>query len=137
MKKIMAMILLVVAVFASVSVSAADIKVLFNGEEIVFDQGPVMDGETVLIPLRFVVEKLGAIVSWHEETQTIFSVAGESIVTLQIGNERMFTAEKAYDISKAPVIVNDRTLITPEVIENGFGAVVAWDSASNTVTINK
>ena len=137
MKKITGRILALVMVFASVAASASDIKVLVNGQEVEFDQGPVIDGETVLVPLRFVFEKLGAIVSWHEDTQTIFSVIENTVVTLQIGNDQMFTEDSTYALEKAPVIIGDRTLIAGEVIEKGIGAEFVWDELNKTVTINK
>ena len=137
MKKFIGILLALVMVFASIAASASDIKVLVNGQEVEFDQGPVIDGETVLVPLRFVFEKLGAIVSWHEDTQTIFSVIENDMVTLQIGNENMFTADNSIVLEKAPVIIGDRTLISSEVIEKGIGAEFVWDELNKTVTINK
>ena len=137
MKKITMIILALIMAFSSVTSMASDIKVLVNNQEIEFDQGPVMDGETVLIPLRFVFEKLGASVSWHEDTQTIFSVIDNSVVTLQVGNERMFTADTSQELKKAPVIIGDRTLVTGDVFEKGIGAAVLWDETAKTITINK
>ena len=67
---------------------AADVKVVVNGEEIAFDAAPSKDGETVWIPYRFVAEKIGAKVSWHQETKTVFTEYNGAIITTQIGNNR-------------------------------------------------
>ena len=53
-----------IAVLASASAAfAQDVTVKVNGETVVFDQQPVMDGDQLLLPFRFIAEKLGAYVS--------------------------------------------------------------------------
>lgn len=137
MKKIVSLILAAVIVMCAASAFAADVKVLVNGEEIAFDRQPVKDGETVLIPYRFVAEKLGAKVSWHQETKTVFSEYEGSIVTTQIGNELMFVNNNIFTLGKAPALETDRTLVPFDVFKNAFGANVIWDEATQTVTIEK
>lgn len=137
MKKLFTLVLTIVMVMGSVSAFAADIKVLVNGEEIAFDREPVMDGETVLVPYRFVAEKLGAKVSWHQETKTVFAEYNGAIITTQIGNELMFVNDGTFNVEKAPVLSTDRTLVPLSVFENGMGAKVLWDEQTSTVTIEK
>lgn len=137
MKKIITLILAIVMVMCAASAFAADIRVLVNGEEIAFDRTPVKDGETVLVPYRFVAEKLGAKVSWHQETKTVFSEYNGEIITTQIGNELMFVNNNVITLEKAPSLSTDRTLVSLEVFKNAFGANVNWDDATQTVTIEK
>lgn len=137
MKKIVTLILAIVMVMCAASAFAADIKVLVNGEEIAFDRAPEKNGETVLVPYRFVAEKLGAKVSWHQETQTVFSEYEGAIITTQIGNELMFVNSDIYTLENAPALATDRTLVSFDVFKNAFGANVNWDEATNTVTIEK
>lgn len=137
MKRIITLILAIVMVMCASSAFAADIKVLVNGEEIAFDREPVKDGETVLVPYRFVAEKLGAKVSWHQETKTVFSEYSGSIITTQVNNDLMFVNSDVFTLEKSPQLVTDRTLVSLEVFKNAFGANVAWDEATSTVTIEK
>ena len=137
MKRIITLILAIVMVMCASSAFAADIKVLVNGEEIAFDREPVKDGETVLVPYRFVAEKLGAKVSWHQETKTVFSEYSGSIITTQVNNDLMFVNSDVFTLDKAPQLVTDRTLVSLEVFKNALGANVAWDEATSTVTIEK
>ena len=137
MKKIISVLLTLVMVFAATSALAADIKVLVNGEEMVFDRQAALDGETVLIPYRFVVEKLGATVNWFGDIQTIFTNYEGLITTIQIGNTKMFLDDNTVELEKAPVIDVDRTLVPAAVIEKSVGATVAWDKDTNTVTVTK
>lgn len=137
MKKIITLFLAVIMIFAATSALAADITVLVNGEEMTFDRQPVLDGETVLIPYRFVVEKLGATVSWFGDIQTIFTNFEGLITTIQINNDKMFIDDAALTLEKAPVLDIDRTLVPAAVIENSVGATVEWNAETSTVTIQK
>ena len=56
--------LAMIMLFAATSAFAADIKVLVNGEEVQFDRLPEEQDGAILVPFRFVAEKLGAIVAW-------------------------------------------------------------------------
>lgn len=137
MKKIFTLVLAVMMIFAATSALASDIKVLVNGEAVEFDRQPALEGETVLIPYRFVIEKLGAKVNWHGETQTVFADYEGTITTIQIGNSLLFVNGESFNLPVAPVIATDRTLVPKEVIEKGLGATVTWDAQTSTVTIVK
>lgn len=137
MKKIFALILALALVMAASSALAADVKVLVNGEEVTFDREPAVKDGTVWIPYRFVAEKLGAKVSWHSETQTVFTEYSGSIVTTQIGNQLMFVNSQTFELENAPVLEIDRTMVTGAVFENAMGVKVVWDEATSTVTIEK
>lgn len=137
MKKFAAIILSLTLVFAAAGAFAADIKVNLNGEEIAFDVQPILDGENLLLPLRFIYEKMGANVSWYEETNTVFADLDGNITTIQIGNELMFLNGDSFKLDAVPVLKNDRTLVPAAVIENGTGAKVSWDAEKSTVSIEK
>ena len=137
MKKFAAIILSLTLVFAATGAFAADIKINLNGEEIAFDVQPMLDGENLLLPLRFIYEKMGANVSWYEETNTVFADLGGNITTIQIGNELMFLNGDSFKLDAVPVLKDDRTLVPAAVIENGTGAKVSWDAEKSTVSIEK
>ena len=137
MKKTVAIVLMLMMVLSAATVFAADIRVLVNGEEIQFDRAPELNGQAVMIPYRFVAEKLGAKVSWHQETQTVFAEYNGSIVTAQIGNNLMFVNGDVFNLENAPVLSTDRTLVPGDVFVNAMGVKFSWDEATSTVTIEK
>lgn len=64
--------LVFVLLFASWALAGGNpVKVLVNGEEVGFDQVPVILKGRVLIPIRAVVEKMGAEVAWDEQNQVV------------------------------------------------------------------
>lgn len=131
MKKFLAVLICTLFVFSSASVFAADISTVANpvvvgGEEIRFDQPPVLYDTVLMLPLRFIVEKLGAKVSWQDELKTVFCSLGENVTTLQIGNNKMFVNTESFELEKAPVILEGRTLVPTFVIEQITGLSCEW-----------
>ena len=137
MKKTVTLLLALIMIFAATGAFASNISVLVNGEEIVFDRGPEVQGDKVMIPFRFVAEKLGAVVAWDGETKTVFTSLGETISTMQIGNTNIFVNDAVISADIAPILPIDRTLVTEEVLEGCLGAEVSWNKEANTVTITK
>lgn len=132
MKKLLALLICMVVAFSSASVLAADISavanpVVVNGEEIKFDQGPVLYETVLMLPLRFIAEKIGATVSWHGEMQTVFCALGENVTTLQIGTDKVFVNTDTFELEKAPIIIEGRTLVPAFVIEQITGLTCQWE----------
>ena len=137
MKKILAVLLTLIMVFAATGALAADITVTVNGEAVEFDRAPLLQDGAAMIPFRFVAEKLGAVVAWDGETQTVFASVGEHLSTMQIGNSNIFINGDISAVANAPIIAIDRTLVSIETLEKALGATVVWDADANTLTITK
>lgn len=137
MKKLMALIIALGMVFSAMTAFAADIKVVVNGEEMAFDREPMVENGVVFIPYRFVAEKLGAKISWHHETKTVFGEYEGKIITAQIGNNFVFVNDGMFTVENAPIINTDRTMVPLDVFVNGYGADASWDSEASVVTIKK
>ena len=135
MKKILAVLVALITVFGATAAFAADITVKVNDEVVTFDRQPYMEGENVMIPYRFVAEKLGATVAWDGDTKTVFTALGDIVTTLQIGNANIFTSDSVINAQVAPVLVLDRTFVTGDVIAKAFGVDVTFDEATSTVTV--
>jgi len=134
--------------------TADDIKVTLNGENITFDQPPVIvDGRT-LVPIRAVCEALGADVYWYEPEQGIMIVKNEIKLILAIGEnyiDKLLCADFAdyidtmergdfHRIHKGtldvpPQIIDNRTFLPIRAVCEELGAVVDWDEDSRTVVI--
>lgn len=135
MKKILAVLVALITVFGATAAFAADITVKVNDEVVTFDREPYMEGGNVMIPYRFVAEKLGATVAWDGDTKTVFTALGDIVTTLQIGNANIFTADGVINAQVAPALVIDRTFVTGDVIAKAFGVDVSFDEATSTVTV--
>ena len=137
MKKLVALLLTLVMVFAVTNVLAQEVAVIVIDEKVEFDRAPLVEEDTLYIPLRFVAEKLGATVAWDGETQSVFVSVEGILSSLQIGNEKIFSNGEEYKPAKAPVLVENRTLVTSDVIERMLGVKVAWDKEAAIATVTK
>ena len=135
MKKFLAVLVALITVFGATAAFAADITVKVNDEVVTFDRQPYMEGGNVMIPYRFVAEKLGATVAWDGDTKTVFTSLGDIVITLQIGNSNIFTADDVINAQLAPVLVIDRTFVTGNVIAKAFGVDVTFDEETSTLTV--
>lgn len=142
MKKFIAFFALAAAALAiaAAPVFAADIAVRVNGRTVTFreDPKPVILNERTYVPLRRVLEFMGAKVEWNAETRevTVTSADNITMVVLTIDSTEInvytFTSvlhadKKTVTSDVAPIIMNDRTMLPIRVIAEALGADVEYD----------
>ncbi len=84
-----------------------------NGEALAVDM--ITDGETTLVPLRAVSEKLGYTVTWNGAERSV--VVGDLKVVLNDVNVTTQTARSTNQLEKAPVLVNELTYVPVSFFE--------------------
>jgi alpha-tubulin suppressor-like RCC1 family protein len=111
------------------------IKVDLNGNELVFDQPPVLINNRTMVPLRKIFEALGATINWDQATSTVTATKGEIVVKLTIGSNIGYVNGKEVSLDAAAVVLNARTLVPVRFIGSSFGAKVTWDEITKSVVI--
>ena len=138
MKKLFCLLLAAALLTAAVPVvvSAASITVTINGDKVDFpDQEPVIvDGRT-LVPVRGVLESMGATVEWDSKTSTATFSRGDVKGTLKIGSVDMKVGTKTTKMDVAPQIIGGRTMIPIRFPVEALGGTVGWDGKTSTVII--
>lgn len=118
-----------------------DIKVVLNGQELSFDQPPIMKDDRTLVPLRAIFEAMGYTVTWNESTQTAAAVNGSNKITVQVGSSVIsYTTDGksgTYTCDVEPQIVSDRILVPVRAIAESAGCSVSWVENTQTVIIVK
>ncbi|BDI33301.1 hypothetical protein CCAX7_53520 [Capsulimonas corticalis] len=113
------------------------VSVVVNGSPVAFSgQGPVQSGRRVLVPLRGVLEKLGAYVSYDSASQEVRAVRNEQQIVLPIGG---YTAQVDGNPVKLDVpakVLNGSTMVPLRFVAEALGASVDYSGATQTVTIN-
>ncbi len=117
----------------------AGISVYLDGKEIQFDQPPVMVDDRVMVPIRAILEAMGYIVSWDEETQTASALGGSTYIVIQVDNNIITYTRNAdtytYECDVPPQVISDRTLVPIRAVAECLGCTVEWDDASQNVII--
>lgn len=132
------LVVLLALVIAMPIFAAGVIRVVVNGERVVFpDAQPYMDANNrVLIPVRFVSEELGAKVNWNKNTKTVTIVDGNNTVVLVVGEKKIKVNGVTKQLDTKAIIKNTRTFVPLRFVSEALGATVEWDSKGKSVYIN-
>lgn len=116
--------------------AAAQVRVTINQTPIVFEgQPPVERGGRVLVPLRGVLERLGAFVRYDSLTKTVTALRGGTNITLPVGSRRALIGDRAVSLEVPATIVGGSVLVPLRFVAESLGARVTYDVGTQSVTI--
>jgi hypothetical protein len=113
------------------------VKVFVKGKKVPFDVEPFITPEgRTMVPLRAIVEALGADVKWDGESRLVTVIKGDVTIVLPVGSLRATVngAEVALDVPA--VIVGNRTMVPLRFLSESLGAQVGWFSRGQVVSVN-
>src|SRR3990170_2865766 len=132
----MVAIVLSVATLAMSAGAQGAVRVFVDGDQVLFDQTPITQGGRVLVPLRGIFEKMGAVVEWNAGTRTVRAARGTTLVELQIGSRIARVDRRAVTLDVPPMVLGGRTLVPLRFISESLGAAVDYRAESRTVLIS-
>ena len=138
-RKSVAFMVAIVLAVATLAVSAGAqgaVRVFVDGDQVLFDQPPITQGGRVLVPLRGIFEKMGAVVEWNAATRAVRAARGTTLVELQIGSRIARVDGRAVTLDVPPMVVGGRTLVPLRFISESLGAAVDYRAESRTVLIS-
>lgn len=135
MKKILSVALCVLMLFACVNVSAQNISVELDANKLEFDAPPFNIDGRVLVPVRAILEAMGATVLWNSDTKTVTSKLNNTTAVMTIDSCEMKVNGEKKIIDVPAKIINDKTFVPARAVTESFGATVLWDAHNNTVKI--
>lgn len=105
------------------------------------DVAPFIINGSTMIPLRGLLEEMGASITWNGENDTIGIEKGAFTMTLQIWNYLVYVADPRYGNIKytlrtAPIIRDSRTFVPIRFVSEVLGYTVDWDGETQTVSIH-
>ncbi len=120
----------------STSALAQNIGVVINNQPVRFTGvGPQSIRGRVLVPLRGVLERLGAYVGYESATQTVTASRGDIDIQLRIGDATARVNGRDIALDVPPQIYRGSTLVPLRFMGQALGAEVQWDNATRTVNI--
>ena len=136
MKKILMLILTITLLLNFVCIRADDgINLYLDGERITSNPSPVIVNSRTMIPVRALFEKMGAKISWDEETKTVMVAYKDINIEMVIGSDVAKVNGMGMKLDAPAMIKNDRTLIPVRFISEAIGAFVSWDDKTKSVQI--
>lgn len=120
---------LVPGAWGQVQVTVDRTPVVFTG------QPPVEQGGRVLVPLRAVLERLGAFVRYDATTSTVTAIREATNITLPVGSRHALVGDREVLLDVPAFIANGSVLVPLRFMSEALGARVSWDEATRTVGI--
>ncbi|WP_147421237.1 copper amine oxidase N-terminal domain-containing protein [Biomaibacter acetigenes] len=113
------------------------IKLLIKGQKVESDVKPLVKGGTTLVPVRIIVENLGAKVDWNQDTGSIIITKNGKTIELSIGSREVKINGVVSTIDEPATILEGRTVVPLRFISESFGTKVNWNSQYQIITVNE
>jgi len=133
-----AAVLTAATVGMAMPVAAQTARVMVNAREVYFrDQGPVERDGRVYIPLRGVLQRIGAeTVQWRPDREEVFVANGPREILLRIGDTKASVDGREVWLDAPPILLGERTMVPLRFVSENLGATVRWDGATRTAYVS-
>lgn len=134
---IVAIVLFAVSVPVQSDAAVKPLIVALDGAALSFGSAkPFLDKQKrVLVPVRFVSEKLGTDVKWTKETKTV-AVSAEGLdITLVLGATKATVNGVSKDLGTQAVEKGGSVFVPLRFVSEALGRTVVWDSTNQTAHI--
>jgi len=112
------------------------VRLVLNGKELFFDTDAFVENGIVMVPMRGIVESMGAEAGWDPATGTLWACIGNTKIEMWNGNS-FVKVNGTYQRLPSPVLVRyNRTHIPAEFLAELFSGTVSFDSEKNMVVMN-
>jgi hypothetical protein len=119
------------------SQDGSSVRVIVNHTRVNFQgQPPIEQDGRVLVPLRGVLEQMGAYVDYDQSSQTVTAFQGPTRLSLPIGSRHATVNGQTVRLDVPAQVINGSTMVPLRFVAETLGANVAFDSRDNTVRIN-
>ncbi|WP_148930171.1 stalk domain-containing protein [Paenibacillus methanolicus] len=120
-------------------VAKPSVSIILDGYPLSFPSEPVIVNSTNMVPFRAIAEALRISVVWDPAKKAITAtktVQGQlKKVVLQLNKKQAIVNGTAAQLTAAPINQAGSTLVPLAFFSSQFGAGVAWNGATKTVTI--
>jgi len=110
--------------------------VMVNNTVLGFDQPPVIQDGSMLVPMRFLFEQMGATVGWDSDTSTATVQMAGNNVDFQINSCDATVNGQVKTMDVPATIINDQTFVPIRFLSENLGCTVNWDADTRMATID-
>ena len=105
------------------------------------DIAPFIYQSRTMLPIRYVAEALGFMVTWDANTRTVYLVDKENIVQIPVNTNNIIVNGKTFTSDVKPMIKNNRTMLPVANVARALGLEdgkdILWDAAKAMVTLRR
>lgn len=134
----LALVIISSCTFSTKSDAARAIRLIVNGVDITELSEPRIEQDRTLVPIRFISEQLGAIVTWDNANRTVKVDKDGNSFLLRIDSRLVqYNNGSSYEITDvAPKIINERTFVPLRLVSNALNININWDQANRYVLVD-
>lgn len=138
MRKVLAVILILILCMISVVVQTAEtIELYVNSEKIYLYIEPIAENGRTLVPVRYISNYLDCTIEWDGTTDSVTVSDGQNTLKLTIDNSIYDWNGEQKELDVPPRLINDRTFVPIRVIAESFDYTVLWNETDNAVYMIK
>lgn len=117
------------------ALAAAPIHTVLDGQELHLDVDPVLENNRTLVPVRGILDPLGAKLQWDAATMTVTATLGTRTIKMVIGRDTAEVDGTSVKLDAPARIIENRTMIPVRFFAENLGMRVGWDGETRTVRI--
>ena len=119
---------------AAASTSHMTISIEIDGKT--FEAKAYVINNRTMVPLRAIFEKLEAEVTWHQETQSITAVKGDTKIMLRLNSTEAQINDQTTVLDVPPVVIEQSTFVPLRFVSEALGAEVSYDAQRKVAIVN-
>lgn len=127
--------ILVMVVPGELASAAPAAKLFLDGQPLASDVPPTIANNRTLVPLRVIMESLGANVVWKSNSEPILIRRSNVEIEVQVGKAQALIDGQLTSLDVAPQIIQNRVMVPIRFIGESLGAGIWWDPTSRSVHI--
>jgi len=118
------------------AMSSPAVKV--EGESVAFPDVPAhfSDAGRFMVPLRFILESMGATVDWIQETRTVVVHRGDTVIEMKQGSRDVTVNGQVRTMDTEVTAVGGRTVVPLRFLTDWLGGSLDWDQPTLTATLH-
>lgn len=131
-------LMMIISILATGICFAAEspVCIKIDGEKLDLDTDPIIKNETVMVPVRAVLEKLSAQVLWDPFFErVIINISEDDQIIMYVNDGEIFRNGVYMHVSEPAFFHENRTYVPIGFIKECLGNSVEWSKAFNTVYI--
>ena len=115
---------------------SSNIMLNINNKIVVPDALPFILNDRAQVPVRALLENLGATVNFNAEKREVTAVAGENKIVLTLDSQTAYVNNQEIILDSPATISNERTFVPLRFIAENLGFNVVWNSDKRLITVS-
>lgn len=112
-----------------------DIIIQMNHKVVNFEPRPFLRENCLLVPVRKIAEKMGAMVLWAGHTNEVTITKGADVITFCVGQKIVYKNKDPFNLDVSTELIGEYTYVPIQFFVEAMGASVSFDKGNQTLMI--